>query len=158
MHTVHTMCALQHQHCCCCRVWFVGLGSVPGVAKTFGYTEVHAQVLCIAWLEQAKAPLLLVSLTSQTLLGLSPDLASAAQGGCAVLCSLAQSVWYSPSGQGLGAVQSSLATVWCIADMFHMFKKTACAAIECICQGASTAPGVRRILPLVWICMSATYL
>lgn len=67
----------------------MGLGSVPGVAKTVGYTEVHAQVLCIAWIEQAKAPLLLVSLASQTLLGLSPDLASAAQGGCAVWCSLA---------------------------------------------------------------------
>ena len=78
------MCRLQHQHCFCCRVWFVGLGSVRGVAEAVGYTEVPAQVLCIAWVEQAKAPLLLVSLVSQTLLGLSPDLASAAQGGCAV--------------------------------------------------------------------------
>ena len=60
----------------------MGLGSLPRVAKTVGYTEVHAEVLCIAWIEQGKAPLLLVSLASQTLLGLSPDLASAAQGGC----------------------------------------------------------------------------
>ncbi|KAA6420486.1 MAG: hypothetical protein FRX49_09647 [Trebouxia sp. A1-2] len=63
------------------RVWFVGLGSVPKVAKAVGYTEVPAPVLSIAWVQQAKPPLLLVSLAPQTLLGLSPDLASAAQGG-----------------------------------------------------------------------------
>ncbi len=118
----------------------MGLGSVPGVAKTVGYTEVHAQVLCIAWVEQAKAPLLLVSRASQNLLGLSPDLASAAQGGCADLYCPA-TVWYSPSGQGLCAVQYSLATVWYTAHMFHMFNNTH-AAVVCVCQGTPNAPGV----------------
>lgn len=107
----------------------MGLGSVPKVAKAVGYTEVPAPVLSIAWVQQAKPPLLLVSLAPQTLLGLSPDLASAAQGGCADWWSPA-AMWYSPSAQGACAVRGSLVAGRYTAHMCHMFNNTAHAMRE----------------------------
>lgn len=63
-----------------CRVWFITLASLANVATVMGYTTLQEHVLCIAWLKQAKAPLLLVSLAPGTLLGLSPDLTPTVQG------------------------------------------------------------------------------
>lgn len=79
-HILHAHSTDSTDTACGCRVWFITLASAGHVATVMGYTTLQEHVLCIAWLKQAKAPLLLVSLAPGTLLGLSPDLTPTVHG------------------------------------------------------------------------------
>lgn len=52
----------------------------PAIPRVVGYSILAEQPLCIAWTQQLRAPVLLASMPSQTLRGLSLDLAHPPEG------------------------------------------------------------------------------
>ena len=58
----------------------MALEEAPSVPRVVGYTILAEQPLCIAWTQHPRAAVLLVSLPSQTLLGLTLDLTRPPEG------------------------------------------------------------------------------
>lgn len=52
----------------------------PDVARVAGFLPLPDSLLCMTWVKQAKTLLLLLSLASDTLMGVLPDLSRAPEG------------------------------------------------------------------------------
>ena len=78
------------------RVWFLTLGDPSHAPGVMGYARLNERVLSIAWVQYPRGAMLLVSLPSSMLLGLSLDVSSATGGkypNQAVCLSVCQRPW-----------------------------------------------------------------
>ena len=58
------------------------------MARVAGYFSLADHLMCMTWVKQAKTSLLLLSLGSDTLMGVLPDLSQAPEGLLALHCML----------------------------------------------------------------------
>ncbi|KAL3135521.1 hypothetical protein ABBQ38_006001 [Trebouxia sp. C0009 RCD-2024] len=62
------------------RIWLLAMTGSQDVARIAGYVPLTDHLACMTWVKQASTPLLLLSLASDTLMGLLPDLSHAPEG------------------------------------------------------------------------------
>lgn len=56
----------------CCRMWFIRIDATDAI-QVVGYFNIEGDVLGMTWMSEAKAPMLLLSLASGMLEGMTPD-------------------------------------------------------------------------------------
>lgn len=100
----------------------------PDVARVVGYFPLPDRLMCMAWVKQAKTSLLLLSLASDNLMGVLPDLSQAHEGELVFQCPSLVCEWADFTDQHLllGCIQLSPVFHVCAYQLLSMQPSATC--------------------------------